>query len=342
MLVHNAGVWPTRLERNEDGVEQAFAVNHLAPFQLNLALEDRLRRVVQVSAGLYVKGRVDPDRTPAGADFHRMRTYCDTKLANLLVLPLFARRWQDAGVTIDAVHPGVVRTRLGDPGGAARPGAAGGEADVGDAERRRRSGGARWPGSGGTGRYFHLDTEQPLPRDPALAEPVVGAGAGADARCPVSSAAARRPFAGCWTRRSRCTTRRGRTGSPCRRWCRPSGVSLGSLYHHFGSFDGLAAALYERCMAELLDGIVASLERARTARGGVRAVVTAYLRFVEEQPRQARFIHASAYASYLPAHAESIAAMKAPRMARMARVAGAARARRVHCGPAGPADWRCC
>ncbi len=98
-----------------------------------------------------------------------------------------------------------------------------------------------------------------------------------------------------------------------------SGVSLGSLYHHFGSFDGLAAALYARCMAELLDGIVVSLERARTARGGVRAVVTSYLRFVEAQPRQARFIHASAYASYLPAHADVIAEVKAPRMARMAR-----------------------
>ncbi|MGH3879282.1 MAG: TetR/AcrR family transcriptional regulator [Actinophytocola sp.] len=97
-----------------------------------------------------------------------------------------------------------------------------------------------------------------------------------------------------------------------------SGVSLGSLYHHFGSFDGLAAALYSRCMAELLDGIVASLERSRTARGGVRAVVTAYLRFVEAEPRQARFIHASAYASYLPAHVDAIAAMKQPRLARMA------------------------
>jgi len=169
LLVHNAGVWPTRLERNEDGVERAFAVNHLAPFQLNLALEDRLARVVQVSAGLYVRGRVDPDRTPAGADFHRMRTYCDTKLANLLVLPLFARRWQDAGVTIDAVHPGVVRTRLGDPGGPlglvlravkltwAAP-ATGAAAVVALA------------GESGTGRYFHLDAEQPLPRDPALAD----------------------------------------------------------------------------------------------------------------------------------------------------------------------------
>jgi AcrR family transcriptional regulator len=97
-----------------------------------------------------------------------------------------------------------------------------------------------------------------------------------------------------------------------------SGVSLGSLYHHFGSFDGLAAALYSRCMAALLDAIVESLSRARTPRGGVRAAVTAYLTFTMEQPAQARFIHASAYAAYLPAHADEIAAMKQPRMARMA------------------------
>lgn len=122
VLVHNAGVWPTTLVRTADGFEQAFAVNHLAPFLLNHLLEERLSasgtRVVQVSAGLYVKGRVDLDRTPTGADFHRMRTYCTTKLANLLMVPGFARRWQDAGVSIDAVHPGVIKTGLGDPGGA--------------------------------------------------------------------------------------------------------------------------------------------------------------------------------------------------------------------------------
>ncbi|HET9139022.1 TetR/AcrR family transcriptional regulator [Actinophytocola sp.] len=96
-----------------------------------------------------------------------------------------------------------------------------------------------------------------------------------------------------------------------------SGISLGSLYHHYGSFDGLAAALYQRCMAELLDTLVAALERTRTPHTGVRAVVRAYLRFVAEHPAQARFIHASAYAGYLPAHAAAIAASKAPRIGRM-------------------------
>ena len=38
-------------------------------------------RVVHVGAGLHVKGRVDLDRTPSGADFHPVRTYADTKLS---------------------------------------------------------------------------------------------------------------------------------------------------------------------------------------------------------------------------------------------------------------------
>ncbi|TKK84486.1 SDR family NAD(P)-dependent oxidoreductase [Herbidospora galbida] len=113
VLVHNAGLWPSRLTLTPDGLEESFAVNHLAPFTLNRLLEDRLARVVQVSAGLYVKGKADPGRTPHGADFHPLRTYADTKLCNVAVLPLFAERWRARGGTIDAVHPGVINTGLG-------------------------------------------------------------------------------------------------------------------------------------------------------------------------------------------------------------------------------------
>ncbi|MGY1812671.1 TetR/AcrR family transcriptional regulator [Blastococcus sp. SYSU D00820] len=92
-----------------------------------------------------------------------------------------------------------------------------------------------------------------------------------------------------------------------------SGVSLGSLYHHFGSLGGLAAALYARCLGELLDAVLADLRRSRTAATGVRAVVAAYLRHTREHPDAARFVHASSYAAFLPAHAPRIAAEVAPR-----------------------------
>ncbi|WP_396451411.1 SDR family NAD(P)-dependent oxidoreductase [Actinomadura sp.] len=161
VLVHNAGVWPSRRVLNEDGFEQAYFTNHLAPFLLNRMLEGRLRRVVQVSAGLYVTGRVDPERTPTGDDFHAVHTYANTKLANLLMVPLFAERWRESGVTIDAVHPGVLRTDLGARSGVfgfllktlkwtLKPAGKSGPpvADLITAD--------------GTGRYFHVKKETPL------------------------------------------------------------------------------------------------------------------------------------------------------------------------------------
>ncbi|MEW2631015.1 TetR/AcrR family transcriptional regulator [Streptomyces sp. NPDC048389] len=97
-----------------------------------------------------------------------------------------------------------------------------------------------------------------------------------------------------------------------------SGVSLGSLYHHFGSFDGLAAALYIRCTGELFDEMIAALQRTRTARTGVRALVRAYLRFTEEHRDAALFIHASAYSGYLASHAEEVRAAKGAMLAPVA------------------------
>ncbi|HEY8431504.1 MAG TPA: SDR family NAD(P)-dependent oxidoreductase [Sandaracinaceae bacterium] len=178
VLVHNAGVWPSRLERGEGGVERAFAVNHLAPFLLDHLLAPvvpRGGRVVQVSAGLYVKGRVDLERTPRGDDFHPLRTYATTKLCNLLLLERFAEWFAERGVTINAVHPGVIRTGLGDREGLFGLVLRGVKRLWKDPEEgavpvvRLALDPAL---EGVTGRYFHLSIETPLApvaRDEALA-----------------------------------------------------------------------------------------------------------------------------------------------------------------------------
>jgi NAD(P)-dependent dehydrogenase (short-subunit alcohol dehydrogenase family) len=177
VLIHNAGLWPSARVTNEDGLESAFVVNHLAPFLLNHLLAGALgrgARVVQVSAGLYVKGRVDPERTPRGEDFHAIRTYATTKLCNLLLLERFAERFAERGVTINAVHPGVIRTGLGD-----RPGLLGlllrgvkqlWKAPDASAPPVVRLALTKEPTNG---RYFHLEEEMPLApvaRDRALSE----------------------------------------------------------------------------------------------------------------------------------------------------------------------------
>ncbi|MGW7069525.1 TetR/AcrR family transcriptional regulator [Streptomyces sp. NPDC054855] len=72
-----------------------------------------------------------------------------------------------------------------------------------------------------------------------------------------------------------------------------SGVSLGSLYHHFGSVDGLMSALLQRWLGRLLVEMAASVERSRTAKTGIRALVRAYMKFIQENPDAARLLHSS-------------------------------------------------
>lgn len=117
VLINNAGMWATQLQYNEDGIEMSFAVNHLAPFLLSHLLLDRLQasapgRIVNVNASLYTTGEVDLEKTPGGEDFHPMRTYSNTKLCNILFTREFARRFNSSGVTMNAVHPGVIRSNL--------------------------------------------------------------------------------------------------------------------------------------------------------------------------------------------------------------------------------------
>jgi NAD(P)-dependent dehydrogenase (short-subunit alcohol dehydrogenase family) len=118
VLIHNAAVLPAQRKLTPDGFEESFATNHLAPFILNHRLRRRLvasapARVVQVSAGLALGASVDLDGDPRGARFEPMSTYATTKRWNLLATLDFAAELQGSGVTVNLVHPGVVRTQLG-------------------------------------------------------------------------------------------------------------------------------------------------------------------------------------------------------------------------------------
>ncbi|UCG01931.1 MAG: SDR family NAD(P)-dependent oxidoreductase [Candidatus Heimdallarchaeota archaeon] len=119
VLIHNAGVWPSKLNKTEKGIECAFMVNHLAPFYLTHQLLGRLMesapsRIVLVNAGLYSRGTFNPELTPWGGDFSKLKTYMNSKLCGMLYMRKFAPMLEGSGVIINAVHPGVIRTGLGD------------------------------------------------------------------------------------------------------------------------------------------------------------------------------------------------------------------------------------
>jgi AcrR family transcriptional regulator len=69
-----------------------------------------------------------------------------------------------------------------------------------------------------------------------------------------------------------------------------SEVSVGVIYHHFGSKEGIAGALYVQSLHDFQRGLAATLEASADAEGGVRAAVGHHLRWMEDNPAQSRFL----------------------------------------------------
>ena len=119
ILVNNAGVSRERLYTTAEGFEWAFATNHLGHFLLTNLLLERLwdgGRVVNVSSTAQRYGdllRAPLDEIARGQAWKNVfQTYSDSKLANVLFTVESARRWQDRGVAVNAVHPGVLATNI--------------------------------------------------------------------------------------------------------------------------------------------------------------------------------------------------------------------------------------
>jgi AcrR family transcriptional regulator len=67
-------------------------------------------------------------------------------------------------------------------------------------------------------------------------------------------------------------------------------ASVGNLYHHFGSKEGLVAALFFCTLADQASLVDEKLGQARTAQEGVAALVCSYVDWVTAQPELARFM----------------------------------------------------
>ena len=124
-LLNNAGASFSSYATSADGIEMTYALNHFSYYLLTLLLLDMLQatasaqgesRIVNVSSsahtsassGLNLGDLRNPDR------FVSFRAYGGSKLANLLFTYELARRLDGAGVTVNAIHPGLVNTSLGD------------------------------------------------------------------------------------------------------------------------------------------------------------------------------------------------------------------------------------
>ena len=119
VLINNAGVHNTRRTLTEEGFESVFCVNHLAPFLFTRLLLDRLvasapARILQVNSQGHRFGGLDlTDLDWEHRRYNGYKGYGASKVAQLLTVWELADQLQGTGVTVNAVHPGEVRTNIG-------------------------------------------------------------------------------------------------------------------------------------------------------------------------------------------------------------------------------------
>ncbi|XP_022051311.2 retinol dehydrogenase 14b [Acanthochromis polyacanthus] len=118
VLINNAGVYQCPYTKTEDGFEMQFGVNHLGHFLLTHLLLDILKtsapsRIIVVSSKLYKYGQINFDDLNSENNYDKAACYSQSKLANLLFTLELARQLEGTGVTVNALTPGIVRTRLG-------------------------------------------------------------------------------------------------------------------------------------------------------------------------------------------------------------------------------------
>ncbi len=87
-----------------------------------------------------------------------------------------------------------------------------------------------------------------------------------------------------------CFVDRGYTASTMDDIRSASGVSIGSIYHHFGSKEELAVALHREYLQRWWSISEKVIRPDRTPRIVVRELVVSYLRWVEEEPGLIRFM----------------------------------------------------
>lgn len=119
VLINNHGAFVSKHTLTPDGIEAVFAVNHLAYFLFTHLLYPALRqaaeaRIVNVASRSHVqvKGMFFEDLNLTH-NYHGLRAYAQSKLANILFTYELHRRKKEPNVFVNAVHPGLVKTDIG-------------------------------------------------------------------------------------------------------------------------------------------------------------------------------------------------------------------------------------
>ena len=125
VLIHNAGVFLKKRTLTADGLEKVYVVQYLASFIINILLMDKLMsqekaRIILVNSEghRFAAWGLDlEDLNWEKRHYSGLKSYGSAKLSQLLTLHIFNEYFKNSGVTINAMHPGAVKTETGQENG---------------------------------------------------------------------------------------------------------------------------------------------------------------------------------------------------------------------------------
>lgn len=117
VLVNNAGLSLPKRELSADKIEKVFATNHIGYFYLTELLLDLLKssspsRIINVASEAH--SEINFNDLMSEKKYHQLKTYGSSKAANIMFTYQLAERLEGCDVTVNCLHPGVVRSRIYD------------------------------------------------------------------------------------------------------------------------------------------------------------------------------------------------------------------------------------
>ncbi|HNW89869.1 MAG TPA: SDR family NAD(P)-dependent oxidoreductase [Bacteroidales bacterium] len=117
LLINNSGIYETKYRTGRDGIELNWTVNHLAPFLLTTLLLETIKksspaRIINVASESHRGSFINFNDIELKNSFSGMKAYGQSKLANILFTKQLAKNLADTGVTVNCLHPGIVKTNI--------------------------------------------------------------------------------------------------------------------------------------------------------------------------------------------------------------------------------------
>ena len=119
VLINNAGCFHSARQVTDENIELTLIVNYLSYYKISLLLKDQLLesgngRIINQSSIGHRAGRIHLNDIHLSQKYDGFRAYAQSKLASMMFTYELASRLNGEKLTVNCLHPGGVKTDIGD------------------------------------------------------------------------------------------------------------------------------------------------------------------------------------------------------------------------------------